>query len=231
MKQRRAISKVISIAVGISVVAIVVVGVLLIVPIGPRPIEPVEPDRPPPEVKPGPLEPPLAVGEHPAAEQLEQRVETYFEAFEAKDVQEMLSFYVNSRDTFAEWSGQAGVFAGTYQGYGNIRILLSSIIGNINDIQIMRDNYQVEFDGDSATVSMNLISTGHGKLIGEFDMEMDVTTIWEYTDGTWMMIDDRWDFTLFETEIVVEATVFPLHWRKRGDFSVWDKRLAELFEP
>ena len=88
------------------------------------------------------------------------------------------------------------------------------------DIDIEMISYDVTFDGDKATVVAQLVNTGHGKLIGEFSMEIDAVTIWELSNDEWKIIDDRWVFTFFKTEVVAEGTVFPLKWDKIGDFSI-----------
>ena len=197
------------------------------VPAAPAP-PPAAPAAPAPAVA-DPAPPPAAGGEHAAAEQLRQTMEDFHAAFSAKDVPGILSYFENSKETYVEWRGQAGVFAGQYNGYGNVRILLATVIGNTMDIEIAYSNYNVEFDGDVATATMQLTNTGHGKMIGAFEMEVNVVTIWNYADGEWKIVDDNWDFILFTTEHAAEGTVFPLHWKKIGDFSMWQNRATRIF--
>ena len=52
----------------------------------------------------------------------------------------------------------------------------------------------------------------------------------EFSDGQWLIIDDRWDFTNFETEVVAEGTVFPLQWYKLGDYSVLNRNVVISYE-
>jgi hypothetical protein len=91
-------------------------------------------------------------------------------------------------------------------------------------------SYDVTFNGDQATVVHSLYNHGEGKLIGEFSMEVNAVSVWEFSDGQWLMIDDRWDFLNFETEVVAEGTVFPLKWYKYGDFSVLDRNVVISYE-
>ena len=90
-------------------------------------------------------------------------------------------------------------------------------------------SYDVTFSGDRATVVHQLSNTGHGQLIGEFSMDIDAVTVWEYSDGSWIIVDDRWTFMMFKTEVVAEGTVFPLDWERIGDYSVLFGNLPESY--
>ena len=166
---------------------------------------------------------------HPQAELLKTTIADFHKAFSSKDSKATLSYYANDRTTYAEWSGQAGAFAGTYKGYNNIRILISTILANTLDIAIDMTSYDVTFSGDRATVVHQLSNTGHGQLIGEFSMDIDAVTVWEYSDGSWIIVDDRWTFMMFKTEVVAEGTVFPLDWERIGDYSVLFGNLPESY--
>ena len=166
---------------------------------------------------------------HPQAELLKTTIADFHKAFSSKDSKATLSYYANDRTTYAEWSGQAGAFAGTYKGYNNIRILISTILANTLDITIDMTSYDVTFSGDRATVVHQLSNTGHGQLIGEFSMDIDAVTVWEYSDGSWIIVDDRWTFMMFKTEVVAEGTVFPLDWERIGDYSVLFGNLPESY--
>ena len=78
---------------------------------------------------------------HPQAELLKTTIADFHKAFSSKDSKATLSYYANDRTTYAEWSGQAGAFAGTYKGYNNIRILISTILANTLDITIDMTSY------------------------------------------------------------------------------------------
>ena len=166
---------------------------------------------------------------HPQAELLKTTIADFHKAFSSKDSKATLSYYANDKTTYAEWSGQAGAFAGTYKGYNNIRILISTILANTLDITIDMTSYDVTFSGDRATVVHQLSNTGHGQLIGEFSMDIDAVTVWEYSDGSWIIVDDRWTFMMFKTEVVAEGTVFPLDWERIGDYSVLFGNLPESY--
>ena len=169
-------------------------------------------------------------GDHPEKELLRTTIEDFHAAFGSRDSRETLKYYSNDRSTYAEWTGQAGAFAGSYKGYNNIRILISTILGNTMSIQLNIISYDVTFTGDQATVVHTLYNEGEGKLIGEFSMEVNAVSVWQFSDGQWLMIDDRWDFLNFETEVVAEGTVFPLKWYKYGDFSVLDRSVSISYE-
>ena len=169
-------------------------------------------------------------GDHPEKELLRATIEDFHAAFGSRDSRETLKYYSNDKSTYAEWTGQAGAFAGSYKGYNNIRILISTILGNTMSIELNIVSYDVTFTGDQATVVHTLYNEGEGKLIGEFSMEVNAVSVWEFSDGQWLMIDDRWDFLNFETEVVAEGTVFPLKWYKYGDFSVLDRSVSISYE-
>ena len=169
-------------------------------------------------------------GDHPQKELLRTTIDDFHAAFGSRDSRETLKYYSNDRATYAEWTGQAGAFAGSYKGYNNIRILISTILGNTMSIELNIVSYDVTFTGDQATVVHSLYNEGEGKLIGEFSMEVNAVSVWEFSDGQWLMIDDRWDFLNFETEVVAEGTVFPLKWYKYGDFSVLDRSVVISYE-
>ena len=169
-------------------------------------------------------------GDHAEKELLRTTIEEFHAAFGSRDSRETLKYYSNDKATYAEWTGQAGAFAGSYKGYNNIRILISTILGNTMSIELNIVSYDVTFAGDQATVVHSLYNHGEGKLIGEFSMEVNAISVWEFSDGQWLMIDDRWDFLNFETEVVAEGTVFPLKWYKYGDFSVLDRNVVISYE-
>ncbi|HEY4674103.1 MAG TPA: hypothetical protein VIH03_08050, partial [Nitrososphaerales archaeon] len=99
----------------------------------------------------------------------------------------------------------------------------------IQDMKVSFQEYKAEVSGDTATVTMKVLGEGRGKLIGAFNMEVDATQKWVYQGGKWLLQDDRWNFKLFKTELAAEGTVFPINWRKIGDFSSWTDRLKSLF--
>ncbi len=173
---------------------------------------------------------PEVIGDHVAAEQLRSRVDDFYDAFGSKDINELLTFYSKS-DVYAQWTGQSKVFNGIYPGWNNVRLLFASVLGTTLSIQPTIREYSASFIGDQATVTYRLNATGVGKMIGEFEFETDVITQWRYVDGQWLIEDDRWEFIFFKQENVSEGTVFPLHWKERGDFSVWDGRIAKLLAP
>ena len=91
-------------------------------------------------------------GDHPEKELLRTTIEDFHAAFSSRDSRETLKYYSNDRATYAEWTGQAGAFAGSYKGYNNIRILISTILGNTMSIELNIVSYDVTFTGDQATV-------------------------------------------------------------------------------
>ncbi len=159
---------------------------------------------------------------------LKTAVEGHFNKFAAKDVPSLMSDYTQT-GTYAEWKGQAGAFAGKYDGFPRIRILYATIAGNIQDVKVSFQDYKADISGDTATVSMKVLGDGHGKLIGAFNMDVNAIQKWVYQGGKWLLQDDRWDFKLFKTELVAEGTVFPINWRSLGDFSGWTDRIKSLF--
>ncbi len=172
--------------------------------------------------QPPPLPPPAP------APALMAAVIQHFTTLEAKDVPKLMTDYVQ-QGTYTEWKGQSGAFAGKYDGFGNVRILYASVAGNMDNIKIRVSNYKANITGDAALVTLTLDNTGHGKLIGDFTMKIDVVQLWVYRGAKWLILNEWWDYKVFKTELVAEGTVFPLHWRRLGDFSVWNERVKVVF--
>lgn len=193
----------------------------------------------PPTIDPPPVIPPVVNGNGfpsaEAAEELKLTVERHFEKFEAKNFREqtdgLLSDYKNSGDIVVEWTRQAGVYAGTYRGFNSLTILYAQVLGNTESINVTITNYEAQFSVEGASTTMHLLNLGRGKTIGEFEMEIDVSIDWIFDEegSRWLITNETWEFVVFKTETIAEGTVFPLHWQKRGDFSVWDERIKQLF--
>ncbi|MBI2126241.1 MAG: hypothetical protein HYU02_02870 [Thaumarchaeota archaeon] len=165
----------------------------------------------------------------PRAPSLRQTAENYIKQFASKDVDGMMTNYI-PENAYAEWGGvNAGTFAGKYDGTHNIRILWSSIIANTVNITEKHEGYDGRINGDNADVKYVVYFNGTGTQIGSFEIKTDIIQKYQYINGKWLINNDLWIFRTFKTEQVVEGTVFPLHWRKAGDFSVWNDRAKEIF--
>ncbi len=194
---------------------------------------------PPPPIDPPPVIPPVVNGNGlpsvDVADELKLAVERHFEKFEAKNFREqtdgLLSDYENSGDTVVEWTRQAGIYAGTYRGFNSLTILYAQVLGNTESINITITNYEAQFSEEGAITTMHLLNLGQGKIIGEFEMQIDVSMDWIFDEegSRWLITGETWEFVVFKTEVIAEGTVFPLHWQKRGDFSIWDDRIRQLF--
>ena len=190
---------------------------------------------PSPQAKPEPINAqqptpkPAELQQDPRAASLRQIAEKYIKQFASKDVDGMMTNYI-PENAYAEWGGvNAGSFAGRYDGTHNIRILWSSIIANTVNITERHEGYDARINGDNAEVKYAVYFNGTGTQIGRFEIKTDVIQKYQYMDGKWLINNDLWIFRTFKTEQVVEGTVFPLHWRKVGDFSVWNDRAKEIF--
>lgn len=229
---KSAISKVILLALISVIVVVGAAGYYLVVPQGLTSTPPVNNIPPPQPEQPRPPEvsPQIPAGEDPRADALRQAIVNHLDKLVARDVRGLMEIYIPDK-AYAEWAKQAGVFAGRYDGTSNIRILWAQIVGNTESVSYKIDNYNAKIDGDRAEVTYKLFLNGTGKFIGEFEIDVDAIQKFVYVDGRWLMDNDVWVFQSFRTSVVADATVFPLHWRKRGDFSVWDDRIKELFPP
>ena len=225
----KAISKVVLVAVLAVVVVVGGAGYFLILQQTPQ--------RPPEQINPVPIPQPAPVPspqpqipsvQDPRADALRKAIITHLDKLAARDARGLMDIYVPDK-AYAEWANQAGTFAGKYDGTGNIRILWAQIIGNSITIGYKLDNYDAKITGDRAEVRYKLYLNGTGKLIGDFQMDVDAIQRFAYADGKWLMDYDFWNFRSFKTSIVADGTVFPLNWRKVGDFSVWNDRIKDLF--
>ncbi|MBI2127329.1 MAG: hypothetical protein HYU02_08495, partial [Thaumarchaeota archaeon] len=177
-----------------------------------------------------PVQLPAGVIDTAKADVLKTTVDGHFNKFATKDVPGLMADYTQT-GTYTEWKGQAGAFAGKYDGFGNVRILFASVAGNTEHIKITISKYKADITGDSASVTYTLDNEGNGKLVGDFTMTVEVASKWVYQGGKWLIQRDDWDFKVFKTELVAEGTVFPIQWRKLGDFSFWNDRVRNLFAP
>ena len=68
-------------------------------------------------------------------------------------------------------------------------------------VQIGMRNYQESIVGDEALVTYTITNIGHGRvnLRGEFEMIIEVTTIWNLVDETWVIEEDTWDFVFYRS--------------------------------
>ena len=188
---------------------------------------PSSPQQPPAVPAPNP-QPQAPAGPDPREGPLKEAIIAHLDKLAARDARGLMDIYIPDK-AYAEWANQAGVFAGKYDGTGNIRILWAQIIGNSIAIQYRIDSYNSKITGDRAEVRYKLYLNGTGKQIGDFYMEIDAIQRFVYTNGKWLMDYDFWNFRVFRTSIVADGTVFPLNWRKLGDFSVWNDRIKDLF--
>jgi len=227
----RALSKVVLIAVLAVVVVVGAAGYFVILQQTPQ-VPPGQinrvPAQPAPQPAPSNPQPQASPVQDPRVAALKQAIITHLDKLAARDARGLMDIYVPDK-AYAEWANQAGVFAGKYDGTGNIRILWAQIIGNSITVGYKIDNYDAKITGDRAEVRYKLYLNGTGKQIGDFQMEVDAIQKLVYTDGKWLMDYDYWNFRVFRTSIVADGTVFPLNWRKLGDFSVWNDRIKDLF--
>ena len=218
----QAISKILPIIVLIVVAAGVAGYFILLQPPSPQakqePVNVQQPTTKPPELQ-----------QDQRAVSLRQTAEKHIKQLNSKDVDGMMANYI-PENAYAEWGGiNAGTFAGKYDGTHNIRILWSSIIANTVNITERHEGYDGRINRDNAEVKYTVYLNGTGTQIGRFEMKIDVIQKYQYINGKWLIDNDLWIFRTFKTEQVVEGTVFPLHWRKAGDFSVWNDRAKEIF--
>ena len=231
VSHHKALSKVVLVAVLAVVVVVGAAGYFLILQQTPqRPpeqINPVPVPQPSPQPAPNPQPQPPPT-QDPRADALRKTIIKHLDMLSARDVRGLMEIYVPEK-AYAEWANQAGVFAGKYDGTGNIRILWAQIIGNAISIRYTVDKYDAKISGDTAEVKYSLYLNGTGKQIGDYEMNIDAIGRFVYVDGKWLMNYDFWNFRVFRSSIVDDGTVFPLNWRRLGDYSVWNDRLKNLF--
>lgn len=226
--RKRGVSKVLTVSV-LAIIAIGMVSSLIFFGAPPKPSETIkEPIKEEQKevVKETPKELPKEPSPDPRADALKKAVERHLAKFQERDVAGFMQDYTQGAS--GEWSGQAGAFRGTFSGYGSVRIHYAAVAGNTEDIEFQIENYNADISNNEAMVTMIVNGEGHGKFIGNFNMTASIVQGWVYQDGKWLLQEDRWDFKVLKTELVAEGTVFPIHWRKLGDFSLWNDRWKPL---
>ena len=152
----------------------------------------------------------------------------HFEKLEALEVPPLLEDYSQNNPTVI-WDGQfAGVFAGKYDGFTNVRILYSQITAITHHLNWTIENYDAEINGDEAKVTFDLELFGNSSVLYNYQFKISATINYVYEDGRWLIQHENWVFTFLKADILASGTVFPLHWRKRGDYSIWDERVQHL---
>ncbi len=110
------------------------------------------------------------------------------------------NFY--AQDTVVVWTGTAPGLTGTYNGVGNVRILLGSSIGKTTSLTASIANYnEKDTNPYNANVTFTLNQTGNSSVVGTLSITIDANQQWNYIGGT--VADRQGDLELRDVQRAV----------------------------
>ncbi len=128
--------------------------------------------------------------------------------FNSRDVTGVGNFY--AQDTTVTWTGTAPGLTGTYNGVGNVRILLGSSIGKTTSLTASIANYnEKDVNPYNANVTFTLDQAGNSSVVGALSITIAATQQWNYIGGQWQIVKETWNYVTFNEQFPVSATTFP----------------------
>ncbi|MDA4115422.1 MAG: hypothetical protein OK442_02570 [Thaumarchaeota archaeon] len=144
----------------------------------------------------------------PPATTVKASVTQWVADFNDRDVTGIGNFY--SQDTVVVWTGTAPGLTGTYDGVGNVRILLGSSIGKTTTLTASIANYnEKDTNPFNANVTFTLTQSGNSSVVGALGITIDANQQWNYVGGQWQIVKETWNYVTFTEQFPVSATTFP----------------------
>ncbi len=113
-------------------------------------------------------------------------------------------------DACVTWTGLASGLIGTYNGQGNIKILYGSSIGKTTSLNASIANYNEKATSPTNyDVSVTILMRGNSSVVGKLNATIDATQQWTYNNGHWQIVNETWDYKVFDVQFVVSSTTFP----------------------
>jgi hypothetical protein len=126
----------------------------------------------------------------------------------SRDVTGVGNFY--AQDTVVTWTGTAPGLTGTYNGVGNVRILLGSSIGKTTTLTASIANYnEKDVNPYNANVTFTLTQNGNSSVVGALSITIAANQQWNYIGGQWQIVRETWNYVTFNEQFPVSATTFP----------------------
>ncbi|MEE9282980.1 MAG: hypothetical protein V3U49_02765 [Nitrososphaerales archaeon] len=122
-------------------------------------------------------------------------MEGYLQRLDAKDVSGVLGYYM--QDSMVEWEGQAGPYAGIYNGLSNIRLLFASFIGNTESSNSSSSGTLIGKSKDYYSLTTDVKRSGESLLAGGFVMTIGLRQSWvkvHQSPPSWKLKHDIWKF-------------------------------------
>jgi len=135
-------------------------------------------------------------------------VDQLIQDFNSRDVGGLSNLY--APDACVTWTGLASGLVGTYNGQGNIKILYGSSIGKTTSLNASIVNYNEKATTPTNyDVTMTILMHGNSSVVGKLNATIDATQQWNYANGNWQIVQETWDYTVFDVQFVVSSTTFP----------------------
>jgi hypothetical protein len=143
----------------------------------------------------------------PTVDQLRTFFNNYLADIQERDVTSIIERY--AQNAVAYWTGQAAGLKGTYRGQGNIRILYIAALGTAKSITLKEEDFATKYEGDVAVVESTQAISGNSDVLGTFDGKVKITLKIRLMDGQLKIVEETWDFLIFNYEKTGGATTFP----------------------
>ena len=143
-----------------------------------------------------------------------QAFDKHLANFDARDIPTAVNDYADSAVVL--WTGSTGGLSGTYNGIGNIRLLLSSALSSAHNITLSPSNYLVKNNSASqVTINATLGIKGNSQYLGLFNGTIEAQAVFAYTSGGWKIANENWYWKSLSGSSSGGATTFP-EWQKVG---------------
>lgn len=132
----------------------------------------------------------------------------------ARDIPVLLNDY--EPNAVVTWTGNTAGLGGNYSGTGNIRLLYAAALSTAQKITLTPTNYtQSVVAPDRVLVSTTLNMSGSSQILGPFNGTIVAKIVFTYDNGAWKIINEAWDYKVFNVSQSGGATTFP-EWQKVG---------------
>ena len=139
----------------------------------------------------------------------------HLQAIDARQVDAILVDY--TANAVVVWQGNTAGLGGTYNGQGNIRLLLASALGTAQTLNLTPSGIAVVRNtGAQVTVNATLALTGNSQFLGPFNATILASTTYANSGGAWKISDENWDFKSLAASVSSGATTFP-EWQRVGE--------------
>ena len=139
----------------------------------------------------------------------------HLKTIETRQVEAILGDYTTN--AVVVWQGNTAGLGATYDGQGNIRLLLASALGTAQTLNLTPSGIAVVRNtGAQVTVNATLALSGNSQFLGLFNATILASTTYANSGGAWKISNENWDFKSLAASVSSGATTFP-EWQRVGE--------------